>query len=297
MGLIQSATVLIKFGPDVVIGLGGYSAGPVVVAAWLLRIPRVIQEQNVIPGITNRLLARFADLIFTSFPDTAIAAPIEKICFTGNPVRDEIIKAFDASASEKNRRFTVLILGGSQGARGLNRLVIAALDHLKETDRFRFIHQTGPADLQDAAIAYAEKDIANTTAPFFTDMAALYARADLVICRAGATTVAEIIAAGKPAVFIPFPHATDNHQVYNAQGTGRPGGGRNVSGKRDDRIGPGGKDRLLCGSSRRTPGKTRKYQTSPGGRCGRADRFAHQPAHRPGHRGQKRFTRVKRNIA
>lgn len=218
VGLAQSIAVLLKFKPDVVIGLGGYSAGPVVVAAWLLGIPRVIQEQNLLPGVTNRILARLADLIFTSFPDTAIPAPAEKIRFTGNPVRREIIEAFAGVSSEQSGRFTVLVLGGSQGARGLNRLVVEALDHLKEADRFCFIHQTGSAEVLDVATAYAERDIENDTAAFFTDMASLYARADLVICRAGATTVAEIIAAGKAAIFIPFPHAADNHQVYNARG-------------------------------------------------------------------------------
>jgi UDP-N-acetylglucosamine--N-acetylmuramyl-(pentapeptide) pyrophosphoryl-undecaprenol N-acetylglucosamine transferase len=220
----QSVSRLREFRPDLVIGLGSYSAGPVVLAAWLLRIPIALCEQNTLPGITNRVLARLADRIFIAFERTGGDFDPDKTRWTGNPLRREIVDAAaagaaeaPADASDPHRPFTVLVLGGSQGAHRVNTAVVEALGHLSDRSRFFFIHQTGPADEAMVADAYARAGTAARVQAFFTDMAVQYRRADLVVCRAGATTVAEITALGKAAVFIPFPFAADDHQRLNAR--------------------------------------------------------------------------------
>lgn len=219
MGLLSAMKLLMRFKPDVVVGMGGYSAGPVIVAAWMLRISRVICEQNKLSGVTNRLLSSFADRIYVSYEDTDLTSSVEKICLTGNPVRKGIIQKL--RQHEKSLTgpplFTVLILGGSQGAHGLNKAVIDALEFLKDPEKYFFIHQSGALDEEVVKKAYQKKNIAHTAAAFFDDMATLYRRADLVICRSGATTVAEVTIAGSAVIFVPFPHAADNHQVYNAK--------------------------------------------------------------------------------
>ncbi|MDA8405066.1 MAG: undecaprenyldiphospho-muramoylpentapeptide beta-N-acetylglucosaminyltransferase [Desulfobacteraceae bacterium] len=220
-GLLDSLLLLAAFKPDVVIGMGAYSAGPVVLGAWILRIPRAICEQNSIPGLTNRMLAGLAQRIYVSFPDTTFNAP-EKVYFTGNPVRDEILQAMmktgaPALSDKKNPEFTVLVSGGSQGAHRINMAMLEAMDFVKDSEHCMVVHQTGVSDAEMVRSAYQRKKIRHEVAPFFEDMAARYRAADLVICRSGATTAAELTAAGKPAVFIPFPFATDNHQVFNAK--------------------------------------------------------------------------------
>jgi UDP-N-acetylglucosamine--N-acetylmuramyl-(pentapeptide) pyrophosphoryl-undecaprenol N-acetylglucosamine transferase len=222
-GLIESICLIIRFQPDVVIGMGAYSAGPVVVSAWMLRVFRVIHEQNSIPGITNRLLADFANRIYVSFADTQIKARAEKIVFTGNPVRKEILDAIQKSrdtgvkTKNNNRKFDVLILGGSQGAQSINMAVVDALKYLKNPGKYRFTHQTGAQDVDHVQKAYSESNMEFVVAAFFEDMATRYQNADLVICRSGATTVAELAIAGSAVIFIPFPFATDNHQVVNTR--------------------------------------------------------------------------------
>ena len=220
-GLIAALLLFIRFRPHAVIGMGAYSAAPVIVAAWMLRIFRVIHEQNRIAGMTNRFLARFANRIYVSFPDTAVGASPEKILFTGNPIRGAIGQAPAQEIPEAGPKpFSVLILGGSQGAHAINLSVMAALAHLQASEwatRLRFIHQTGAADCEMVREAYAKAGIEARVEAFFDDMAACYAAADLIICRAGATSVAEAAAAGLPAVFIPYPYAADNHQYFNAK--------------------------------------------------------------------------------
>lgn len=219
-GVMGAIALLLRFKPDVVMGLGGYSAGPLILAAWMLRIPRAICEQNQLPGVTNKILSHFSDRVYVAYKDTDLNAPMGKIRVFGNPVRKEIIKELmenEKSAQDKNQGYTVLILGGSQGAHGLNMAVVNALGHLSHPDKFRFIHQSGTADEPVVAKAYDEKKIAHTTAAFFDDMASLYLQADLVICRSGATTIAEVTIAGCAVIFVPFPHAADNHQVFNAK--------------------------------------------------------------------------------
>ena len=220
-GILEANRILKHFAPDLTIGLGSYSAGPVVVAAWLRKIPIVIHEQNILPGITNRILSRFANRIYISFENTKSNLDSRKVHWTGNPVRRDLLEYSDRHGQEKSaetgtRLFTLLIIGGSQGAHRINMAVIEALDHLKDKDHLHFIHQTGEADQQQVKEAYRRNQIRFTVESFFDNMAELYSRADLLICRAGATTVAEITALGKAAIFIPFPYAADDHQALNA---------------------------------------------------------------------------------
>jgi UDP-N-acetylglucosamine--N-acetylmuramyl-(pentapeptide) pyrophosphoryl-undecaprenol N-acetylglucosamine transferase len=221
-GAILDARGLLKnFSPDLTIGLGSYSAGPVVIGAWLMRIPIAIQEQNILPGITNRILARFADRIYISFENTKLRLNPQKVYWTGNPVRQELLESTgrpkDAAARDARQdRFTVLIIGGSQGAHRINMAMIEALEHLQNAERLHFVHQTGEADEEAVSDAYRKKSVSSTPQSFFDNMAEQYCQADLIICRAGATTVAEITALGKAVIFIPFPYAADNHQMLNA---------------------------------------------------------------------------------
>jgi UDP-N-acetylglucosamine--N-acetylmuramyl-(pentapeptide) pyrophosphoryl-undecaprenol N-acetylglucosamine transferase len=216
----QSARHLRAFRPELVIGLGSYSAGPVVVAAWLLGIPIALCEQNTLPGITNRILSRLADRIFTSFEQTGGFDP-QRVLWTGNPLRREIVSAAARGIPEEpaapRRPFTVLVIGGSQGAHSINMAVAAALDWLCDRSRFFFIHQTGTTDEAHVREAYRRSGTDARVQAFFEDMDVQYRQADLAICRAGATTVAEITALGKPAVYIPFPFAADDHQRLNAR--------------------------------------------------------------------------------
>jgi UDP-N-acetylglucosamine--N-acetylmuramyl-(pentapeptide) pyrophosphoryl-undecaprenol N-acetylglucosamine transferase len=215
-GVFQSIRILKSDTPDLVVGMGSYSAAPVVLAAWLNRIPVVLCEQNLLPGITNRFLSGIADRVCVSFENTLGNLPKSKIRFTGNPVRIEILQAV-RKKKDKKGPFTVLILGGSQGAHRINMAVIEALGTLIENENFFFIHQTGEQDENSVKTAYVKNQIPCEVKAFFKDMERIYEKADLVVCRAGATTVAEISALGKPAIFIPFPYAADDHQVLNAQ--------------------------------------------------------------------------------
>jgi UDP-N-acetylglucosamine--N-acetylmuramyl-(pentapeptide) pyrophosphoryl-undecaprenol N-acetylglucosamine transferase len=219
-GIVQSFLRLRAFRPHLVIGLGSYSAGPVVMAAWLRRIPVALCEQNVLPGVTNRALARLADRIFTSFDHTEAGFDAAKVRWTGNPLRRQIVEKSARTAPPDTapaQRFTVLVIGGSQGAHRINTAVIEALGSLGDTAGFFFIHQTGRADEAMVADAYRRSGAVARVQAFFEDMATQYEQAHLVICRAGATTVAEITALGKAAVLIPYPHAADDHQHRNAR--------------------------------------------------------------------------------
>jgi UDP-N-acetylglucosamine--N-acetylmuramyl-(pentapeptide) pyrophosphoryl-undecaprenol N-acetylglucosamine transferase len=220
----QSIAILKKTDPDVVLGLGGYSAGPVVLGAWLLGIPRVLHEQNVLPGITNRLLTCFANRIYVSFENTRFQRFQQKIQVTGNPVRKEFLADIATELGDKKEKepglhtpFTVLIIGGSQGAHSVNMAVIDALAHLKKKGRYAFIHQTGPSDEAQVQEAYAMHQITSNVKAFFDDMITQYQKADMVICRAGATTIAELTVVGKGVIFIPYPYAADDHQALNAE--------------------------------------------------------------------------------
>lgn len=211
------------FKPNLVIGMGGYSAGPVAAAAWMLGTRVVIHEQNILPGITNRILSRIASRIYVSFEQSLAGFDRRKVRFSGNPVRHEFIQTDreKEAVSEYGRKdkdaFVVFIVGGSQGAHGINMAMVDALDHIKDKGRYFFIHQTGTGDVETVKNAYMRKGFKADVRAFINDMAQQYKNADLVICRSGATTVAEITALGKSTIFIPFPHAADNHQALNAK--------------------------------------------------------------------------------
>lgn len=217
-GFGVSLAILRSFRPHVVLGVGGYSSGPAVLAARCLGIPTALQEQNLLPGITNRLLARLVDRIYTSFPHAGGGFPEAKVRCVGNPVR-RVIADLAAIHRPAGRRLALLVTGGSQGAHALNGKVTAALAALTPEERSRWTvrHQTGTADADMVARVYAELGMDAEVAPFFTDMARRYHEADVLVCRSGATTVAEIAAVGRPALFVPFPAAADNHQELNAR--------------------------------------------------------------------------------
>lgn len=214
IGIIKSIYLIVKYRPQLVIGVGGYSSGPMILASWLLKKPRIILEQNVRPGFTNRLLRHFVPQVVTAFEAT-IAFFGQKGIFLGNPVRPD----FHAIEPKKQRSpFTLLIFGGSQGSRFLNQLLANTLPLLKPIkDKIQIIHQTGPRDYSWVKKAYADHSfIGAEVEPFFFEMPQKFSQADLIICRAGATSIAEIIASRRAALLIPFAQASENHQYWNA---------------------------------------------------------------------------------
>jgi len=217
LALLQSLRAILKHKPAAVLGMGGFASGPGGLAAWLLRRPLVIHEQNAVAGLTNRLLARLARVVLQAFPGSFSAAV--KTETVGNPVRADIA-ALDEPATRYAGRegpLRLLILGGSQGALALNKVVPAALALLPDELRPVVRHQSGERTIAEAKTAYEAHDIDVELQPFIEDMAEAYAWADLVVCRAGALTVAELSAAGLPAIFVPFPSAVDDHQTANAR--------------------------------------------------------------------------------
>lgn len=210
--LLQAVSILRAQRPAVVLGMGGFASGPGGLAAWLLRRPLVIHEQNAAPGLTNRLLRRLARRSLQAFPGALPRAEM-----VGNPVRSAFseLAAPDERFARRDGVLHLLVVGGSQGARALNELVPAALSLLPE-GAFRVRHQGGRT-VEAARTAYAGAQREAEISEFIEDMAGAYAAADLVICRAGAMTVAELAAAGVGAILVPFPAATDDHQTRNAQ--------------------------------------------------------------------------------
>lgn len=216
--LWRAYRILKRFRADVVLSVGGYSAGPVAVAATLCGVTTVLHEQNRLPGVTNRILGRLVNRIYLSFEESREFFDTEKVKVTGNPVRDEILSLADQPAAPNEAEtFTILIVGGSQGAHAINQAVVDALPLIKGVDGLQFVHQTGPEDEANIKEAYVKMGLDAIVSAFFSDMAKQYQQADLIICRAGATTVAEITVVGKAAIFIPFPFAADDHQTQNAQ--------------------------------------------------------------------------------
>ncbi len=215
--LLQALGVIFRRRPAAVLGMGGFVSGPGGVAAWLLRRPLVIHEQNAAAGLTNRLLARLARVVLQAFPGSFNSlANVETV---GNPVREDIAAVPEPGARYPGREgpLRLLVLGGSQGALSLNKTVPAALALLPEETRPLVRHQCGERMLDTATEAYDGSGVNVELLPFIEDMAAAYAWADLVVCRAGALTVAELCAVGLPALFIPYPSAVDDHQTANAR--------------------------------------------------------------------------------
>ena len=217
LSLWDSFRILKKQNPALVIGVGGYASGPLLMAATILRKRRMILEQNVIPGMTNRLLGPWMHQVVVSFEESRLYFPRGKVAVFGNPVRRELLQQAEGDAGPKGKK-TFLIFGGSRGAHTLNRAMVEALDLFKkEGENWRIIHQTGEADFSWVKQQYEEKGIPARVEPFLFDMGAAYGQADLVVSRAGATTVAEITACGLPAILVPFPYATHDHQRKNAK--------------------------------------------------------------------------------
>jgi UDP-N-acetylglucosamine--N-acetylmuramyl-(pentapeptide) pyrophosphoryl-undecaprenol N-acetylglucosamine transferase len=214
---VESWRILSRFHPDVVVGVGGYASGPVVLAAWLRRIPTAVQEQNALPGWTNRVLGHVVGAVFIAFEEARPAFPESKTHLVGNPVRRNLLDNYLRNKTAHDR-FEVLVLGGSLGARGLNTRVLEALRPLGDLrEAIDFVHQTGRADVERVRAGYRAGGLRAEVVEFIEDMSAAYARASLVVCRAGATTVAELAVCKKASVLVPFPQATDDHQAVNAR--------------------------------------------------------------------------------
>lgn len=212
--------VLHDFRPDVVVGAGGYVSGPVVLTAHFMRFPTMVMDSNAIPGFTNRRLARFVDRAALTF-DEATPYFGTKGVVTGNPVRKEF---FDVPVREPRPPFSLLITGGSQGAHAINVAASEALPIVKASGlSFTVTHQTGEADLDQVRSAYDQAGVDSDVKPFISNIVEEFERADLIVSRAGATTCAELAAAGKPAVMIPLPGAADDHQRKNAEALERHG--------------------------------------------------------------------------
>jgi UDP-N-acetylglucosamine--N-acetylmuramyl-(pentapeptide) pyrophosphoryl-undecaprenol N-acetylglucosamine transferase len=208
---------LIRKRPGLVVGVGGYASGPLVLSAWILRIPILIHEQNSIPGITNKWLGKIADKIAVSFKDSTAMFPKEKVEVTGNMIRDEFSKPKE-DFPKIDGPFRVLVLGGSQGAHSINMAMVEALQLLSQKKRdLHITHQTGETDFEMVKMQYMRNKFSSDVRPFIEDIEDQYRKASLVVCRAGATTLAEVTACGKMSILVPFPHATHNHQVKNAR--------------------------------------------------------------------------------
>jgi UDP-N-acetylglucosamine--N-acetylmuramyl-(pentapeptide) pyrophosphoryl-undecaprenol N-acetylglucosamine transferase len=215
-GAVLAARARLKaLNPHLVLGMGGYAAGPVGVAAWLLNLPLALHEQNAIPGATNRWLARLARQIFVSFPASRDFFPPGRSLWTGNPIRPEF---FEPGEPRADSPFTVMITGGSQGAHAINMAVLAGLPLLADLkDRLAFLHLTGEADREAVAAGYREQGFIAQVAAFSQEMPQLMRKAHLLVCRAGASTLAELTAVGRAAILVPYPFAANNHQEFNAR--------------------------------------------------------------------------------
>ena len=213
----EAYTHLRRIRPDCVVGMGGFVTGPGGIAAWLMRKPLVIHEQNAIAGMTNRWLTRFSETVLEAFPDSFGDQTVTRC--TGNPVRGEVasMDAPEQRLAGRSGRLRVLVIGGSLGAQVFNQQLPRALALMPEADRPDVRHQCGEKNLEAARAAYDEAGVSASIEPFIRDMAEAYGWADLVICRAGALTVSELCAAGIGAVLVPFPHAVDDHQTRNGQ--------------------------------------------------------------------------------
>ncbi len=223
--VLQSMRILRRWKPDVVMGVGGYASGPVVLAAWIMRIPVALQEQNAVPGFTNRLLSHFVSVAFTAFDEAADYFRKVHVQKLGNPIRRAFLDNYLQSKVEQ-ARCGILIFGGSQGAHALNMRVLEAMPHLADLrDQLCIVHQTGGADLEVVKRGYEALGIKADVREFIHDMSKAYTQAELVISRAGASTLAELAVCKKAAILVPYPYAADNHQELNARALVAAGAG------------------------------------------------------------------------
>ncbi|WP_455365669.1 undecaprenyldiphospho-muramoylpentapeptide beta-N-acetylglucosaminyltransferase [Kaarinaea lacus] len=214
--LWQGLSVMKTLKPRAVLGMGGFVTGPGGVAAWLSRKPLLVHEQNGISGMTNRMLVPFASVVMEAFPHSIAPG---KAIHTGNPVRKNISQLYEASEAEReiNDPLHILVVGGSLGARALNDVVPEALSSFAADDRPVVWHQTGKKNIESAQANYKQSGVEANVVAFIDDMAEAYRWADLVICRAGAMTIAELAIAGVASILVPYPYAVDDHQTSNAR--------------------------------------------------------------------------------
>lgn len=221
-GMLDAKRILSQLLPDRIVGMGGYLSVPVVLWAWILRIPSLIHEQNVYPGLANRILSLFANSVAVSFPESQAAFPNRKSWVSGLPIRGEF-RPGEASAARLVMELdphlkTYLVFGGSLGARRLNQLMPEVWKALiARGESFQVLHITGPADHEAVIQQYAILPLRSRVIPYCHDMPNAYAASDLVICRSGASTVCEVLMSQRRAIFIPYPHATNQHQLLNAR--------------------------------------------------------------------------------
>ncbi len=237
-GVMKAMGVVRRFHPDVAIGTGGYVCGPILLAASLMGVPTLIQEQNVMPGITNRLLSRFVSCIAMGTKEAAQYFPKGKRVFTGNPIREEVLKARSGEGRElfglNPKAKTVLVSGGSRGARSINKAMIGVLAHYAGRDGVQFLHVTGKAGYEDtmAQLQEAGVDVSASgnlfVEPYLYNMPQALACADVAVFRAGAIGIAELTARGVPSVLIPYPFAAANHQEMNARAIVAAGAARMI---------------------------------------------------------------------
>ena len=222
LSMKDSRAILKEVKPDVVLGVGGYCSGPVLFSAHFMGIPTIIHEQNTTPGLTNKLLGKFVNMVAVTYLESMDFFSKDRTYLTGNPIRDEILKGdrnrgYDTFRLNKEL-FTIFVFGGSLGANKINKAVTEALVYLEGyKDKIQFLHQTGEKDFHFVREFYQARGFKGTIIPFIYDMPDAYAVADLVISRAGATTIAELTACGKAAILIPYPYAAGNHQEVNAR--------------------------------------------------------------------------------
>lgn len=240
-GVGSAMKIVKKFKPDVVIGTGGYVCGPVLMAAGLLGIPALIQEQNVIPGITNKILSKFVNTVATGYQEANAAFPAKKVVFTGNPIRSEVLMERTAEAYADfelmPHKKTVLISGGSRGARTINRAMVDVLKHYAGREDIQLLHATGKGEYADIMqrIQAAGIDLAQSAnlkvKPYLYNMPKAMSIADLAVFRAGATGLAELTAKGIPAILVPYPYAAENHQEFNARAVEKAGAAKVILNK------------------------------------------------------------------
>ncbi len=222
LSITDSIKIIRSCRPDAVIGVGGYASFAPVFVSSFFGIPTVILEQNSIPGLTNRVLSRFASAVCITYHESFNFFPSRKTILTGNPIRARILEGSREGGMRlfglSPQKYTVFIFGGSSGAKNINRAVMGSLPYLADLkEDLQFLHQTGDSDYEQVKEAYRKYSMSGTVAPFIYQMPEAYAVADLIISRAGATTLAEITALGKAAILIPYPYAAQRHQEFNAK--------------------------------------------------------------------------------
>jgi len=226
LSLADSLGIVRRHGFAAAFGVGGYASGPMMLSAWMARVPSVIFEPNAEPGFTNRVLARLADRVAAGYEET-VKRWGRKAVVTGCPIRAEFFAAPVTEPLPGGRPLRVLITGGSQGALPINRAVVDAMDLLAaRKHQLSVVHQTGERDYNAVRVAYARREFNAEVLPFIGNMAERFAQADLIVCRSGAITVAEVAASGRAAIFIPFGAATDSHQMHNARALADHGAAR-----------------------------------------------------------------------